>query len=241
MSSPFASLLKLQELDTKIDQNKYKVENLEEHEELNEIEPEQQKLNSKVEKIDAQLDDIQKNQKRLEDEIASLEEKTQTYQSQLDSGDITNPKDLQNLETAIGGQKDVQRNREDEILALMEQAETINTDSTELKETLSELNEKIAHLTTKVQQHTANIEDELKGQFQKREEMAKTISPEVMEKYEQLVAHHSGVAVAELVGDKCHGCDLNMVHSVIEVERLKAIPADELAQCAECQRILIIK
>jgi len=39
------------------------------------------------------------------------------------------------------------------------------------------------------------------------------------------------------VGDRCDGCHLTL--SAVELERLRNLPADEYAACAQCDRILV--
>jgi uncharacterized protein len=46
-----------------------------------------------------------------------------------------------------------------------------------------------------------------------------------------------GVAVARLVGHRCDGCHLDL--SPGEVDIVKDAPADELAECPQCNRLLV--
>ncbi len=237
----FAELLTLQELDTKIDQNKYQLENFPELEELSETEAAKAKNDGAKAKLEAQLHDYQQNQKRLEDEVAGIEDKTATYQNQLDSGEVSGTKDLQNIENAISAQKEKQDTLENEILEIMEASDPLTAELEGIEAEGTKLDEKIADLKSTLEKLTVAMNKELSTQQEKREATAKSLPEDVVEIYDQLAAHHIGIAVAELIEDRCHGCDLNMSHSSSEVERLHSLPPDELARCAECQRILIIR
>lgn len=238
MSNPFAALLKLQELDIKIQQNKYELENFPEIQELEEVKAAHSKLQKKLEAEESKLAENRRNQKTHEDQVATIEDKKATYQEQL--SEITAPKDLQNLETAVAGQNEQQSTLEDEILVLMEEADLISASIQELESQRSEEAKKMEQLEARLANASGKTTKTLETQKQDREKIASTLSDEIIEKYEKMVIHQQGIAVAELIDDKCHGCDLNMTHPVSEIERLKNTPPEEFPHCGECQRILII-
>ena len=64
------------------------------------------------------------------------------------------------------------------------------------------------------------------------------VSPsELAQRYEVLRSRLGGVGAARLVGDRCDGCHLTL--SSVEVERIRRLPPEEFATCAQCDRILV--
>jgi predicted nucleic acid-binding Zn-ribbon protein len=59
----------------------------------------------------------------------------------------------------------------------------------------------------------------------------------LVQRYEHLRPRLSGVAVAKLIGGHCSGC--NLTFSTSELQRLRALPPDELDECEQCGRLLV--
>jgi len=55
--------------------------------------------------------------------------------------------------------------------------------------------------------------------------------------YDARRARHDGIGIAKLQGLRCDGCHLDL--SRAEVDQLKALPADEIADCPQCGRVLV--
>ncbi len=59
---------------------------------------------------------------------------------------------------------------------------------------------------------------------------------QLLTRYDSLRAQ-LGVAVARLVGSRCDGCHLDL--SAVEVEAVRAVDRDELAECPQCGRLIV--
>ena len=55
--------------------------------------------------------------------------------------------------------------------------------------------------------------------------------------YDAMRGQHSGVAIAKLNGLRCEGCHLDLSRG--EVDTIKRLPDDELAECPNCGRLLV--
>ena len=240
MPPDLTRLLKLQDLDTEIDQFSHRLENLPEQEELNSLLEETAVFKNKFDPAKTELDSLKKNQKRLEDEVASIEEVIKTYTSKIESNQITSTKELQDIASAVDARKDQQFKLEDEILNLMEEIEPQAEVFSSLEAEQNKLEKNVESLTEKIQLTTKNIKAKLDDLNLKRADAFKEIPENVGDIYEKLRSHHRGIGVAKLEGDKCQGCDINMVHPAGEIEALKSLPEDKVPQCSECQRILVI-
>ncbi|HZX55476.1 MAG TPA: C4-type zinc ribbon domain-containing protein [Ilumatobacteraceae bacterium] len=63
------------------------------------------------------------------------------------------------------------------------------------------------------------------------------LTSEERDLYDSRRARHDGIGIAKLQGLRCDGCHLDL--SRAEVDQLKALPADELADCPQCGRVLV--
>lgn len=82
----------------------------------------------------------------------------------------------------------------------------------------------------------ADLATELADLERRRGELDSQLDETTRARYRRL-RDHLGVAVARLVGHRCDGCHMDL--SAAEVDLLKAVPVDELAECPQCTRILV--
>jgi len=68
-------------------------------------------------------------------------------------------------------------------------------------------------------------------------EVVAKIEKPLLDLYEKIRASNGGIGAASLVADKCNGCNLTI--NAVEMNRIKALAADELLRCEECRRILV--
>ncbi len=62
------------------------------------------------------------------------------------------------------------------------------------------------------------------------------LSPTELATYERMRPQYDGVAVAKLDGQRCTGCHLDL--SRAEADAVRALPADEVGECPQCNRLL---
>ena len=63
------------------------------------------------------------------------------------------------------------------------------------------------------------------------------LTSEERDLYDARRARHDGIGIAKLQGLRCDGCHLDL--SRAEIDQLKALPPDELADCPQCGRVLV--
>lgn len=85
------------------------------------------------------------------------------------------------------------------------------------------------------------VRSELRSRHAERSAERVTVAAGVPEavrlRYEQLRQHLGGVGAAELEGNRCTGCRLDVSRG--ELEALRAAPADEVVECPNCGRLLV--
>lgn len=90
-----------------------------------------------------------------------------------------------------------------------------------------------AELTTVHAAVDAQVAD-LRGQ---RAVLVEGLGPESSALYERVRKQFGGVGVARLEGSHCSGCHMDL--SPRELDIVKAVPADTLAECPQCGRIIV--
>lgn len=236
-SEELKRLLTVQEHDRALDALRHRRQTLPELEELVKIASEAEILAATRAEIAERRHAIERDQKRLEDEVALLEDRVVSEDGKLYGGEVAGVKELQALQDEIQGLKERQRLVEDQILEVMEAAEPVDA---ELDANAAQHAELEARRDA-AQQRLAESEGEIDGEAadvdRQRTDAANGIGAELLAEYDRIRATPGRVGVARLVGTTCHGCHLEL--AAVEVDRLKKLPADALVHCDECGCILV--
>ena len=166
------------------------------------------------------VEDLRKN-------IAQINEK-------LYGGKVKNPKELLSLEQEVESFKARLRQKEDNLLDLMTEEETvqakISSETTRLREIEGEWQQEQELLTRRL----SEVEIQLFDLEQKRKVLTSGIDPQVLKLYED-VKLKKGQAVVKVEQGRCQGCRINLPTS--EWQRARA---GTLVQCSSCGRILYL-
>lgn len=232
----FDDLLEVQRHDTNADQLRHRREHLPERAQLAALRNDMAALDARAGEVEARVDELRRAQKKLEDEIASLNDKAQQVDKTLYGGTVSVPKDLQALQSELEHIRQRVSTLEDDELELMEQAEPIDAELASIRETRASLERDAEALTGVIVEQEAAIDAELADVASMRDKAAAPVPAELLTEYERLRAR-LGVAVAPLSGGVCGGCHLKL--SAVEIDRIRTLPADELVHCEECGRLLV--
>ena len=232
------SLLGLQNLDTRLDQLLHKFETLPEIQEIQDLELGSAEYVKDLAELDQKISEIRRQQKRLEDEVETEDAKLGKDGDRI--GQLTDPKELQALEHAIQTRGEYKATLEDQILDCMEKLEPLESEQAAKQVNLAKSSAKTEELQVSLASQRKTIEGEVAELQDLRETALGKVEAAALELYQSLREHHGGIGVAQLVGNQCHGCDLNMIHPQSEIERFHSAAADEVLQCGECQRFLVV-
>lgn len=89
-------------------------------------------------------------------------------------------------------------------------------------------------LKVTVEQERAEAQESLMAAKAAAEELAKNVDPKLLEAYRQVRRNHA-VAVVEVVGNKCSGCNMELP-AVVD----RKLREQELVECDNCGRILYL-
>lgn len=230
-------LLAVQTLDTTADQLRHRRTHLPERAELATCQTRLRALEQRAGAVQEQRDELTRNEKRLEDEISMVRDKAVQTDKRLYSGTVNIPRELTALQEEMDALARRQRQLEDQELELMEQAEPLDADLVTFAAERATLDEQAVGLLARIAEDEVSIDAELADVVAKRAEAAAGIPAELLEEYQSLRGALGGIGVARLSGNRCEGCHLTL--SAVDVDRIRRAPADELAHCTECNRLLV--
>jgi predicted nucleic acid-binding Zn-ribbon protein len=180
------------------------------------------------------LGETEKQQRDLEYDIEDLRGSMKQLNDKLYSGKEKNPKELVSLEKELDIFKTKLRQKEDDLLDLMAEIESVQDRIKINGEKLRRLEDEWQREQKELTQRQAEVEGRLSDLHKVRTAMASDIARQALELYET-IRSRKGQAVAKIEQGRCQGCRLNL--AVNELQRARA---GDLIQCSSCGRILCL-
>jgi len=237
MAEHYDTLLQVQEHDIVLDQLHHRIEAMPERAALADVRARRSALAAAIAEVQAQVDDLAGRQAALEEQIAASARRRHDLEERMRSGGVTAARDLQAMDHEVGQLADRQRTLEDQELILMEAEEPLDVALAAHQESALALESEAVRLTAVMAESEVELRAAIEAGELARAGCAAGLPGELAERYERLRSHLGGVGAARLVGDHCDGCHLTL--SSVEVERIHQLPADTLASCPQCDRILV--
>jgi predicted nucleic acid-binding Zn-ribbon protein len=184
-------------------------------------------------------DDLGRKSKRIEDEVALLDEKISGEEDKLYKSGMTSAKDAQLLQEEIASLRRHKSDLEDGIIELMEQIEPVDGELSSLAENRAAVEAEMATLRAALEAGEAEIDAEIGEVGGRRADEAAQIDAGLLEEYAKLRSQLDGVGVASFSDGRCHGCPLNLLHPAMETDRINHEAAETVIHCDECSRILV--
>ncbi|MFJ3787120.1 zinc ribbon domain-containing protein [Kitasatospora sp. NPDC090091] len=230
-------LLDLQAIDSKLDQLAHRRRSLPEHAEIDKATADHTALKDLVVAAQAQQGDTARELTKAEQDVEQVRARAARNQQRLDSGAITSPKDLENLQHEIGSLAKRQGDLEEVVLEIMERLETAQTRVTELSARLEHSTVVLTEAEGRRDAAFAEIDAEAEKVKRDRETVAAVIPADLLKTYSKLREQQGGVGAARLYQRRCEGCRTEF--SITELNAIKAEPADKVVRCENCSRILV--
>ncbi|MFD8600197.1 zinc ribbon domain-containing protein [Kitasatospora sp. NPDC059646] len=230
-------LLDLQAIDSRLDQLAHRRRTLPEHAEIDKATADHTALKDLVVAAQAQLGDTTREQAKAEADVEQVRSRAARNQQRMDSGAVTSPKDLENLQHENASLAKRQGDLEDVVLEVMERMEAAQTRVTELTARLEHSAVVVAEAEGRRDAKFAEIDAEAEKVRRDREAVANVIPADLMKVYLRLREQQGGVGAARLYQRRCEGCRTEF--SITEFNAIKAEPADKVLRCENCGRILV--
>ena len=231
-------LLSLQILDSSLTQLQYKLQNLPAAKALEVAKISFNSTRDLVVAAETERSDIKHELSKSEVDVEQVTSRIERDEKRLASGSGT-PKELEQLQHELQSLAKRRAELEEIELEVMvrvdgidERIKALTAERDAHAKTLGELEERVI-------QESKEIEAAMIAASTQRNEVASTLSKELIELYEKIRSQNSGVGAALLNGDKCEGCHLTM--NTGELTRVRSLPDDDVVRCEECRCILVRK
>lgn len=230
-------LLDLQALDSELTQLAHKQKNLSEHAQIAELDAQLAEFNSRRVASETHIGDLERALKKQEQEVELVQARRARDEDRLNSGAVTSPKDLTNLQNEVTALERRISTLEDDELELMETLEGARGVAQEVSGLIADAETKREELAAARDQHIAEFDAKRETIIADRQALVPRISEDLASLYKKLVDHHGGLAVAALERGRCGGCHLELNGS--DLRDVLAKPVDDIVRCPECSRILV--
>ncbi|MEN8135444.1 MAG: C4-type zinc ribbon domain-containing protein [Thermodesulfobacteriota bacterium] len=201
-----------------------------------------EELSNRQESIEKHKADIAENTGKLEDgAVRRRELEAEVEDAQLMIKERQNKlmkvqtnREYQSILKEIDDAKSTNRQREDELVRLLEQAEFLEKKKDEQVALCEEEEAQYKEDSAQLEKESAELDTQM-AKFQKsRATKVKKVKAALLRKYEQIRAKRDGLAMVGVNRGVCHGCFMNVPPQLYN-ELLKE---EELHACPACNRLL---
>ncbi|WP_420372059.1 zinc ribbon domain-containing protein [Pedococcus badiiscoriae] len=223
-------------MDTRLDQLEHARKTLPEHAVLADLQTKAAGLDSLLVRARTELGDIQREVAKAEADVQLVRDRAARDQARLDSG-AGSAKDLQAIQHELASLVRRQSELEDVEIEVMERAEDAESAVAQLEVEHTTLAAQLTAATEARDAALADLELEATKVAAPRADIVAGVGEDLVALYEKIRVQSGGLAAAALRQRRCGGCQLELNN--VDMNRIKAAPADELLRCEECRRILV--
>jgi predicted nucleic acid-binding Zn-ribbon protein len=237
-ASPEAQLklLELAELDAELNRLDHRRRALPEAQEYERMEARDAELRDEFAALEARQSDLQREQLKAERDVDQVRVRIERDRGRLDAGQVSSPRELENLQSEIASLEHRQSDLEEIVLEVMERAEEVTQRLKAISQERGTLAGQREEARARRDAALGEIGEQAAKASGQRSVIAADIPADVLVLYDRLHAQH-GVGAAILRRGRCEGCHLSL--NAGDLARIRAAAPDEVVRCEECRRILV--
>ncbi len=237
-ASPEAQLrlLELADLDAELSRLDHRRRSLPELEEYQRIEARDAGLRDELTALEAAESDLRREQAKAEADVEQVRARVERDQTRLDAGQVSSPRELENLQSEIVSLARRQSDLEEIVLDVMERRETAEGRRASLSQEQGALARQREEVGARRDAALGEIGEQAEKAESLRAGVAADVPDDLLGLYGKLRAQH-GVGAAALRAGRCEGCHLSL--NTVNLARIRAAAPDEVLRCEECRRILV--
>ena len=229
------ALYELQKVDTAIEQAKVALEKLPER-------THHAQAQSDLAHVRSTRDNLRREQSTMEAELAVIEKKSveiDAHRAKLERQmkTIIAPREAEALQNEMQTLAAERNELDDRGLLLLESSASADEDVRKTVDSESRAVEVEATTAHALTQAAAAKSDEITVLLVRRAEVVLPIAEPDIATYDRLRASYKGIAVAVIQHGVCGGCHMDI--SVSELDIIKRLPVDQVAECPNCNRLLV--
>lgn len=228
-------ILELADLDERIDRLEARRQELESGAELGRARGQMEEVEGRLGEVRLALDELGREQTRLENEIGSMVLKMEAEEKRLYDGSIVNMKELEALQHEITSLKERRSRAEDEVLEIMVRREELETRAAQGEAEVATARAMVDEVGGSAMEEIDRIVAELGELRAARAQLGPEFDEELLELYDDLRRQKRGIGAAALVDGVCQACHEKL--SALELDRLRK--TEGVKRCEYCRRIVI--
>jgi predicted nucleic acid-binding Zn-ribbon protein len=229
------ALFAVQALDTAIDQARHAIAALPERTRTSEAE-------KQLASVRARIDDVKRESDAFESELAAIEKRSAeiaSHHARLDKQlrTVIAPREAEALQSEMRGLAAEREAGDERGLELLDLIGGASTALDELLEQEEASNVALVSAVDALRVAEAEIRRRIDDLSTERASAVASVSPGDLSTYDRLRASHAGVAITRIQHGVCGGCHMDV--STGELDAIKRLPADQVAECPNCSRLLL--
>ncbi|HUZ25217.1 MAG TPA: C4-type zinc ribbon domain-containing protein [Streptosporangiaceae bacterium] len=238
-ASPEAQLrlLELAEIDAELTRLEHRRRGLPEHDALSRLEQRDRELRDELATLGAQEGDLRREQGKAEADVEQVRTRIDRDRVRLDAGQVSSPRELENLQSEIESLHRRQSDLEEVVLDVMERREGTQGRQQAATAEREQIGVDTSAATARRDAALAEIGEQAGKATDRRTAVVADEPADLIDLYERLRVQHGGVGAAALRRGRCEGCHLSL--NTVDLNAMRAASADEVLRCEECRRILV--
>ena len=238
-ASPEAQLrlLELADLDAELGRLEHRRRNLPEHAEVAALEQRDRQLRDEIAALEAREGDLRREQVKADADVEQVRSRIARDRTRLDAGQVSSPRELENLQSEIASLLRRQSDLEDVELDVMERLEAAQARLKEAGAERVSVGAELESVTGRRDTQLAELGAASAQAAGRRAAVAEQEPADLLDLYERLRVQHGGVGAAALRRGQCQGCHLTL--NTADLNVIRAAAPDDVVRCEECRRILV--
>lgn len=231
MALQIDALLELQSLDTEIGKLQQEQEALDRGDRVERALAIRQ---ARLTQAERRYQGLQIEQRSAELELKGLEAKKHEESQRLYSGKVTAPRELQSIEMEIA-MLERQRQRLDEnLLKRMDEIEAARKVVEAATAAVDEAQKALKIVRRRYEKEAARIEGELGKLVPRRKRIAKSLEPEVLQRYDSIRRRQHNIGAVRIENLACGGCRMKVGGALMR----RVVAGEQYVYCESCSRFL---
>jgi uncharacterized protein len=230
-------LLELADLDAELGRLDHRRRNLPEHAEVARLEQRDRELRDEIAALEAREGDLKREQGKADADVEQVRSRITRDRGRLDAGQVSSPRELENLQSEIESLLRRQADLEDVELDVMERLEAAQARLKEAGAERASIGAELDSVTARRDAALAELAGLSAQAADRRAAVAAQEPADLLELYERLRSQHGGVGAAALRRGQCQGCHLTL--NTADLNVIRAAAPDDVVRCEECRRILV--
>ena len=178
------------------------------------------------------LDSLEKERRVLEKDVQDIDSKAAKSQEKLNS--IKSNKEYTAALKEIADIEKEKGKKEDKILQMMEEIESLKVECNEVKGEQDKLKEEFEAEKKEIQKELLELDKEVEELMTQRTGYNDAVDQRILKTYDLLRDKRAGVAISSVVGGICQGCHLEIPPQKFnELQR-----CDDMMSCPHCNRLI---